>query len=167
MNKSILLALACALALTGCAKKAVKVTPAAPVAQTLGEDDFGSANGRNAALELTYEAKPGLRTVYFDYDKHNLRPETRKTLENNASYALESKFAALKVEGHCDQRGTVEYNLALGQKRANSVKDYYTQIGYNADMITAVSYGKEKPVCEDSGESCWQQNRRAATLAGN
>ncbi|NLO92612.1 MAG: OmpA family protein [Elusimicrobia bacterium] len=145
----------------------MKVTPAAPVAQAAEDDAFASARGRNAARELEYSAQPGLRTVYFDYDRHNLRPETRKTLENNASFAIEGKIPALKVEGHCDQRGTVEYNLALGQKRANSVKDYYTQLGYNPDMVTAVSYGKERPVCDDSGESCWQQNRRAVTLAGN
>lgn len=155
-----------ALFAIGCAKKAVVKAPAqpAPLAQALPDDDTFGSKTRQSGQELTYSRDAALETVHFDYDRYELLPEARQTLEKNKAYLDGQNAAGTRVEGHCDQRGTVEYNLALGQRRANAVKEYYEQLG--AKQVSAISYGKEKPLCEESGEQCWQLNRRAETLAG-
>jgi peptidoglycan-associated lipoprotein len=103
---------------------------------------------------------PELRTVYFDFNSDELRPEARAVLQANAGW-LKDHDVRIQVAGNCDQRGTVEYNLALGQRRAAAVRSYYVHMGVAADRVATISYGKEKPVCAQATESCWKQNRRA------
>lgn len=100
-------------------------------------------------------------TVYFDFDKYNIRGDQRAALDNNAQVLKKFPDAVIKVEGHCDERGTVEYNLALGDKRANAVKEYLVTFGIQADRIETISYGKERPVDPGHNEEAWAKNRRA------
>lgn len=101
-----------------------------------------------------------LQSVYFGFDESNLTAEARATLEQNAG-CVKDKAAKLKIEGYCDERGTKEYNLHLGQRRADAVKKYLSGLGIARKDISAVSFGKEKPVCTEASEDCWQKNRRA------
>ena len=102
--------------------------------------------------------------VFFDYDRYDIKDEGRATLQRQAAWLKKYPAVAVTVEGHCDERGTREYNLALGQRRATAAKDYLISLGVDAGRITTISYGKERPVCVESVESCWAQNRRAVTV---
>ncbi|MEE9443428.1 MAG: peptidoglycan-associated lipoprotein Pal [candidate division Zixibacteria bacterium] len=99
--------------------------------------------------------------IYFDFDKYNIRGDQKANLDNNAEVMNEFADAVVKIEGHCDERGTVEYNLALGDKRGNSVREYLVGLGISADRIEIVSYGKERPAITGSNEEAWAKNRRA------
>lgn len=101
-----------------------------------------------------------LQTVYFDFDKYNLRPDAKASLD--ADYQLLTQFqdAIVKIEGHCDERGTVEYNMSLGEKRARAVMDYLVGRGIPANRLSIISYGKERPVAMGHDEVSWQKNRR-------
>ena len=101
--------------------------------------------------------------MYFDFDSDYLQPEARAVLQRNAEW-LKEHDVRIQVAGNCDQRGTVEYNLALGQRRASAVRTYYVHMGVSADRIATISYGKEQPVCTQATEDCWQRNRRADSL---
>ena len=101
-----------------------------------------------------------VKDIYFDYDKYNVRPADAPTASQDAKFLLEHPQIRIIVEGHCDDRGSDEYNLALGANRANSLKQALTMQGVSADRIQTVSYGKEKPFCNADDEQCWQQNRR-------
>jgi peptidoglycan-associated lipoprotein len=108
-----------------------------------------------------------LGDVYFDYDKADIRDSERATLSKNADTLKRFDFLRVTVEGHCDERGTVEYNLALGERRAKATFDYLVSLGVPAERLKTVSYGKEVPVCTESNEACWQRNRRAkSTVTG-
>ena len=109
------------------------------------------------------EPKPesGLADVFFDFDQYAIRPDAVPVLEENAGLLKDTyKNFSVLIEGHCDDRGTVEYNLELGKRRAQAVKDYLVDLGIEESKIQIVSYGKEKPFCAESEPSCWQQNRR-------
>lgn len=99
--------------------------------------------------------------VFFDFDKYNLKPEGRETVEALAAWLNSRQGVTLTIEGHADERGTREYNLALGERRANSVKDYLIALGINAGRLTTISYGEERPAVPGSYEEAWAQNRRA------
>lgn len=108
------------------------------------------------AAEITFE------TVYFDFDKSDLRQDARDVLSKNAETILKSLAGAkIKIEGHCDERGSAEYNLALGERRATSVQKYLTTLGVKGDSLSIISYGKEKPAVVGSDEAAWAKNRRA------
>jgi peptidoglycan-associated lipoprotein len=102
-----------------------------------------------------------LQDVTFDYDSYELRDDARITLRENATWLQANTGASVEIEGHCDERGTVEYNLALGAKRARAVKEYLVALGVADPRLTTISYGEELPLCYDQSESCWQRNRRA------
>ena len=102
-----------------------------------------------------------MKEVYFDFDRYDLRPDARETLKTNAAWLKANPAAQVQIEGHCDERGTNEYNMALGYKRAQSVKDYVVTLGIATDRLTTISYGEELPVCREQNEDCWQKNRRA------
>jgi len=102
--------------------------------------------------------------VFFDFDKYNLKADARNTLEQQAAWLAKYPAVSIIVEGHCDERGTREYNLALGERRANSVKDYLVALGVAPNRIRTISYGKERPVALGSNESAWAQNRRGVTV---
>lgn len=102
-----------------------------------------------------------LKDVYFDYDRYDLRGDAREVLRANADWLKTNPAARVEIEGHCDDRGTNEYNLALGAKRAQSAKEYLSSLGIAADRVSTISYGAEIPVCKEQTEGCWRQNRRA------
>ena len=106
-----------------------------------------------------------IQDAYFDYNKHDIRPDAQKTLVDDshtlAEILKQYPDYKLTVEGYCDERGSEEYNLALGDARAKQAKEYLVGLGIPAEQLKTVSYGKEKPVCTDHDESCWQKNRRA------
>ena len=99
--------------------------------------------------------------IHFDYDKADLREGDRGVLAKNAENLKTFDFLRLTVEGHCDERGSVEYNLALGERRAKAAYDYLVSLGVPADRLKTVSYGKEVPICHEANEECWARNRRA------
>ena len=105
-------------------------------------------------------ASHSLKSVYFDYDQSFIRSDSAQTLQGNAAY-LKSNSARVTVEGHCDNRGSNEYNLALGQHRADSARNYIVNLGVSSSRINTVSYGEEKQVCYEQNENCWWKNRRA------
>ena len=102
-----------------------------------------------------------LKEVYFGYDRYDLDTEARATLKGNADWLKANVAVRVEVEGHCDERGTSEYNLALGAKRSQAVKDYLVTLGVVAARLSTISYGEELPVCKEQNEDCWQKNRRA------
>ena len=101
--------------------------------------------------------------VFFGFDKFNLKADARKTLEKQAVWMKANPSVTVNVQGHADERGTREYNLALGERRANSVKDYLAALGVNPARMKTISYGKERPVASGSNEAAWGQNRRGVT----
>jgi peptidoglycan-associated lipoprotein len=102
-----------------------------------------------------------VKDIYFDYDKYDIRPDQQSALQGDIAFLKEHPNVQFTIEGHCDSRGSTEYNLALGDNRANSAKNALVQGGVNASNIKTISYGKEKPFCTEETEECWQQNRRA------
>jgi len=102
--------------------------------------------------------------VFFAYDKADLSADARRTLERQAAWLRQWTNQRLTVEGHCDERGTREYNLALGERRANAVKDYLAALGVPASRLSTISYGKERPVVLGSNEAAWAQNRRGVSV---
>jgi len=110
-----------------------------------------------------------IEDAYFDYDKHTLRPDAIKALEGDSTelrdILKDYPDYKLTVEGHCDERGSAEYNMVLGEARAESAKNYLVQVGIPGQQLAVVSYGKEKPVCQEESESCWQKNRRIHIVA--
>ncbi len=109
-------------------------------------------------------AKQPLTDVLFDYDKYDIKDEGRGALQKDSDWMKRWTSTKVMIEGHCDERGTAEYNLALGNKRAQAVRDYLVNLGVPADRIQIVSKGKEQPFCAEENESCWQQNRRGHFL---
>ena len=103
-------------------------------------------------------------TVNFDYDKYDLRPDAQAVLRGQAAWLNQNPNRTLTVEGHCDERGTREYNLGLGERRANSVKQYLQSLGVAAGRLKTISYGKERPTCVASEESCYAKNRRGVSV---
>jgi peptidoglycan-associated lipoprotein len=105
-----------------------------------------------------------LKDVYFDFDKYDIRADDAKVLDGNATWLKSNANNLVLIEGHCDERGTNEYNLALGERRAKATMNYLVSQGIQANRITIISYGKERPVCSEKSEGCWQKNRRAHFL---
>jgi len=101
-----------------------------------------------------------IKDVYFDYDKADLRGDQQSSVQADSQFLGQHTNISVTIEGHCDERGSTEYNLALGDRRASAVKDALVAAGVNASRIKTISYGKEKPFCSESNEACWQQNRR-------
>jgi peptidoglycan-associated lipoprotein len=99
--------------------------------------------------------------IYFDFDKSNLKPAAQESLLRKAEWLRESSDVTITIEGHCDDRGTNEYNLALGDRRAESAKAFLLNLGVPASRLTTISYGEERPVCFGHNEQCWSKNRRA------
>jgi peptidoglycan-associated lipoprotein len=102
-----------------------------------------------------------VKDIFFDYDKYDVRPGDQQVLQQDVQFLQSNPNINFTIEGHCDERGSTEYNLALGDNRANAAKQALVQMGIPASRIRTISYGKEKPFCSESTEACWQQNRRA------
>lgn len=102
-----------------------------------------------------------LKDVHFDFDKYDIRPEDAEILKENATLLKKYTNVKIQIEGHCDERGSIEYNLALGERRANNTKQYLTTLGISPDRISTISYGKERPLDPGHNEEAWAKNRRA------
>lgn len=151
------------LALWGCPKKAeMSAVPEEQPAQAQVEQ---KAPEKEEAKERAAAAGEELQPIYFDFDKSFVRDDARSVMKANADWLKANPKAKVKIEGNCDERGTIEYNQALGQRRAASAKKYLTDMGISANRISLISYGKEKPVCKQSSEDCWQKNRRDDLVA--
>ena len=133
-------------------------TPQKPAASTMKAKMAGPKAGSQADLVINVGDR-----VFFDLDKFNVKPDARATLEKQAAWLKKHSGLTITIEGHADERGTREYNLALGDRRANSAKDYLTALGISPGRIKTISYGKERPVALGSNEEAWSQNRRATT----
>jgi peptidoglycan-associated lipoprotein len=154
----------------GCPKKAeVSSAPeskqeAAPAAGAKEEKAVTTEEAKPTAKEASKEraakGAEGLQPIYFDFDKSFVRSDAKDIMKANADWLKANPNVKVRIEGNCDERGTKEYNQALGQRRAASAKKYLTDLGISAKRISLISYGKEKQVCSDATESCWQKNRR-------
>lgn len=129
-----------------------------------GAGQEGTILGSKAAQSCASIAAAMTDRVYFDYDSAELRPEARSGLDNAAANLLQQPHCRFLIEGHCDERGTREYNLALGERRANSVRNYLIALGIDGNRVQTISYGKERPEVPGSDESAWTQNRRGVTV---
>jgi peptidoglycan-associated lipoprotein len=121
----------------------------------------GSLEALRQGQSTATPASSPLKDIFFDFDRYDLRTEARDTLKANADWLKGNPAARIEIEGHCDDRGTNEYNLALGAKRAQAAKDYLATLGISAERLSTISYGAEIPVCKEQNEDCWRQNRRA------
>jgi peptidoglycan-associated lipoprotein len=129
----------------------------------LAKVDPSSSAGRQMdeiRAEQAASAAAGLRDVFFAYDSWTISEDGRQALSRDADWMKSNPSALVKVEGHCDERGTVAYNLVLGEKRAKAARNYLVELGVGANRLSVVSYGKERPSCDEHTESCYQQNRR-------
>ena len=167
MNRlAITLVAASALALTACSKKPPAQLPPAPEQNTpSGPSGPVSPNGPTPGSEEHFKSvMNGRDVIYFDTDKYDIDSDDAAALRSQAQYLLQYPNVHATVEGHCDERGTREYNLALGERRANAARNYLVSLGVPAARLTTVSYGKERPVALGSNEEAWAKNRRAVTI---
>ena len=142
--------------LTACSTSSEKETPTVTPTQP-------SASSIKPGTAEYFRVNVG-DTVFFDLDQHTIRADAQPVLQKQAAWLQKYPAVKLMVEGHCDERGTREYNLALGDRRAYAVKEYLVSLGVDAARLQSKSYGKERPVCAESDESCWQQNRRGFSV---
>lgn len=154
------------LVISSCSSAKKKVDTTTPDSTTIGQVD----NGKNQGLGLDANSdsdsnKAGaLKTVFFDFNSATLSSDTKETLNNNAQYLKSNPKIKVQVEGHCDERGGVQFNLALGEKRAKGVREYLTAQGVEAARVTTISFGKERPIAFGHDDTAWSQNRRANFL---
>lgn len=167
-NLSLIMLLALCLCIGACAKKQTTSPDGSfeddsfSQGEPISIDDIKFTDEpslRNAATDK----RSGLATIYFGYDSNSISEEAKEILKENARYLKNNSNLKVVVEGHCDERGTAEYNLSLGQRRALKVKEYYVQLGILPSRIATISYGEEKPEDRKSNEAAWAKNRRAET----
>jgi peptidoglycan-associated lipoprotein len=157
------------------AEGSTKVTPADSTTYTVTASGPGGSATATARITVSAPAPAPAPTpepswnelflkevqdAYFDFNKADVRPDARTALAKTAQFFRDHPQARATIEGHCDERGSTEYNLALGDRRAAATKNYLVSLGVSADRLTTVSFGKEKPFCNEHNETCWQQNRR-------
>ncbi|MPZ16778.1 MAG: peptidoglycan-associated lipoprotein Pal [Luteitalea sp.] len=180
----LLVALTLAVAVAGCGRKKPAEVPAPPPpppaaapeapppppsppapAETPSDEKPLSEDEIFAGKSLEdLNAEQPLADAFFELDSAELGEEARTSLQKNMEWLKQWPTTKVLIEGHCDERGTTEYNLALGERRATTVSSYLVSLGLEADRVTTVSKGKEDPFCPEQGESCWQQNRRGHFL---
>lgn len=171
MKKIAILLVALLIVAVGCAPKAVQTTP--PVTSTtqdrslsdkdragISEEELAKAE-RDRLLREQERLAGILKDIHFDFDSYAVNSSELPKIEGVGSFMKQDRSVRLIIEGHCDERGTVEYNLALGQKRAEAVKDYLLKLGIETGRIRTISYGKEVPVESGKSEEAWAKNRRA------
>jgi peptidoglycan-associated lipoprotein len=152
------------------------VTPTESTTYTITATGPGGSATASASVEVAHPAPPpppaakpslsqlfsqNVKDAFFDFDKSELRQDSRDALTKDAEFLRSYPEARISIEGHCDERGSTEYNLGLGQRRAEAAKNFLISLGITADRMTTVSWGKERPFCTEHTEECWQQNRRA------
>lgn len=150
------------LAVAGCSSKKTTGVDGAD-ANKLGENGMGST-GDSSLTQLQKGTLGGangpLTDIHFGYNEYTIQPQDGSILRGNASWLQANPATRVQVEGHCDDRGSEEYNIALGAKRAQAAKDYLVTLGIPGSRVSTISYGKELPLCTEHDESCWAQNRR-------
>lgn len=149
------------LVFSGCAKQAVKEEKPVTQPTTKPVETKKETVKKPEAVMETVEQILAKHDIYFDFDKSNIREDAKPALAKLAEFLKAHGGIKIAIEGHCDERGTSDYNLALGEKRAKSTLNYLVSLGVNASSLSTVTYGKEKPQCSESNESCWQKNRRS------
>ncbi|WP_026359874.1 peptidoglycan-associated lipoprotein Pal [Sphingomonas sp. PR090111-T3T-6A] len=162
------LTVAAMVALAGCAKKKPAELPPPPPASTAPESDTGTQAPVGSSIipgsRADFLQQVGTDTVHFGTDKSDVDSEAQGILTAQAKWLVAHPAVRVTLEGHCDERGTREYNIALGDRRATAAKNFLVSQGVPADRINTISYGKERPVATGSDESAWAQNRRAVTV---
>ena len=161
MRLKMISAMAAALLLAACASDE---------AATTGNANAGGGTTNNGITQGAvtpgsvedFQQNVGDR-VFFETDRYDLSAEAQSQLQKQAAWLKQYPAVTVTIEGHCDERGTREYNLALGERRANAVANYMTALGVDAGRLSVISYGKERPQCTESNEACWAQNRRGVT----
>jgi peptidoglycan-associated lipoprotein len=152
-----------ALALTACSKKPPEQLPPPPQDTSAPPAEQGPSGPQPGTEAHFKQVMSGSDVIHFDTDKYDIDSEDAAALRQQAQYLLQYGTVRATIEGHCDERGTREYNLALGERRANAAKNYLVSLGVPATRLTTISYGKERPVALGSDEAAWAQNRRAVT----
>ena len=166
MTRSIRIAvammMAAALVAGGCAKKKQHTLDETTSTYGAGGESGLASGGSLDRFKRGLGPEEGgvLKDVHFAFDRYDLDATARDVLAANAEWLKDNPRARTEIEGHCDERGTVEYNLALGARRAKAVKDYLVTLGTSADRLSTISYGEELPLCRDQSESCYARNRR-------
>lgn len=160
-----------AVFMSGCPKKTPPpsgVGPGGLGPEGMREGNIPPSEGDMTRGRIRGEGEGGpLQDIHFAYDSFELASEARETLHANSDWLKSNSQAKVEVEGHCDERGTSEYNLALGAKRAKAARDYLVSLGISPERLSTISYGEEVPLCHESTESCWAQNRRSHFLILN
>jgi peptidoglycan-associated lipoprotein len=152
------------LAVGACSKKAPEVLPPAPEGTDAGSADSGIGNAVIPGSQQDFVANVSSDRVFFDYDQYNVDAEDQATLQSQAQWLQRNPAVRVTLEGHADERGTRDYNLALGERRANAAKNYLASLGIDPSRIQVISYGKERPAELGSNEAAWAKNRRAVTV---
>jgi peptidoglycan-associated lipoprotein len=152
--------LACVLVLAACTSKPQATAETPPPTAMTGNTTTQSSVVPGSAEDLRVNVGD---TVHFAYMKYDIQDEDRAVLQRQAAWLAKYPSVRVTIEGNCDERGTREYNLALGARRANAVKEYLVSLGVSSARVDTISYGKERPVCSESTEDCWAQNRRGVT----
>lgn len=183
MKRFFVLVLALGFIFAGCAEKQV-VKPEQPATQETAQKAAApeakaepapvAAKEEPKRVETVpvtevVEPKPAatFESIHFDFDKYDIRDDAKPTLKVVSDWFVKNKSAKMLLEGHCDERGTNEYNLALGEKRAKSTRDYLVSSGVGKDRLDMISFGEERPLCKEQTEECWQKNRRAQFIIKN
>ncbi len=167
MTKRIALTILMAggLALSACTKKAPKILPPDPGATVSTDTSPGAMQGPAPGSQADFQAQMmGQDTILFDTDRYNIDSADQSALSAQAAWMLRYPAKTATIEGHADERGTREYNLALGERRANAAKNYLVSLGVEATRLATVSHGKERPIALGSSEDAWSKNRRAVTV---
>lgn len=152
------------LVLAGCAKKAPEQLPPAPVGTEASEPTGPTGPGYAPGSQGDFLANTMSDRILFDTDRFNIDQRDQAILQSQAQWLAQNPNARITIEGHADERGTRDYNLALGERRANAAKNYLASLGVSPARMTTVSYGKERPEALGSDESAWAQNRRAVSI---
>lgn len=163
-RNAALVLLGAVLVLGGCSSKKSTTGVDGTDASKLGENGMG-AGGDSSLTQLQKGTLGGgdhgpLTDIHFGYNEYTIQPQDGSILRSNASWLQSNPATRVQVEGHCDERGSEEYNMALGAKRAQAAKDYLVTLGIAGSRVSTISYGKELPLCTEHDESCWAQNRR-------
>jgi peptidoglycan-associated lipoprotein len=166
MTSKLIIA-AALIATAGCAKKRPEILPPGPGEQYQPGPSGPSTGGVVPGSAEDFRRSIMSDTVHFALDEFDIDPEARRILDTQAAWLVQFPNVRATIEGHCDERGTREYNLALGDRRANAAKNYLVARGVSAARVTTISYGKERPLALGSDESSWAQNRRAVTVVLN
>ena len=156
--------IAAAMSMAACQSKAPETLPPQPASTPPPATAAGPVPGSYAHFKSVLG---GRDVIYFDTDRFNIDSQDAAALQSQAQWLLQYSDTRATIEGHCDERGTRDYNLALGERRANAAKNYLVSLGIPAERVSTISYGKERPVALGSNEASWARNRRAVTITIN